>query len=227
MANEKPPTTASTRPVWGSMAMRPPPTSGICISDQAPARLALILGRDVDHVAGSQDVGDGLGLGALAEHLGPLHLVERELDGMTLCGELAVLLARRLQADDGLGLLGRKHDAEAPGRDVGRAVDRAERHAPVAGDVDLGHRPAPALLAVEVDEAIDQRLAADLLQLGIERRADRKAAGVELGLAVLGQERAADLLGEIFGREDMRAARAEVDGERLLPWLPRLPRSVM
>ena len=96
--------------------------------------------------------------------------------------------------------------------------------APVAGDVDLGDRPAPALLAVEGDEAVDQSLAADLLQPGIERRADRKAAGVELRFAVLGEQRAADLLGEVLGGEDVRAAGAEVDGERLLPWRRAPPR---
>ncbi len=51
----------------------------------------------------------------------------------------------------------------------------------------------------------------------IERRAYGKASGVELAFAVFGQERATDFLGEIFRREDMRAARAEVDGERLCP----------
>src|SRR6185436_14716184 len=44
VANENPPTTACTRPVWGSMATRPPPTSGTCTSVHTPVGCAGFLG---------------------------------------------------------------------------------------------------------------------------------------------------------------------------------------
>ena len=81
---------------------------------------------------------------------------------------------------------------------------------------ELLHRTAPALALVELDQAIDQHLARHHLKLRIERGADRKAALVQRLLAVLLIDPAADLFGEIFGGEDVRAGRARRDGQRLL-----------
>ncbi len=61
-----------------------------------------------------------------------------------------------------------------------------------------------------------ERLARHHLQLGIERGAHRQPALVELGLAVFLIDLAPHLLGEIFGREDVRAGRARRNRERLL-----------
>ena len=103
-----------------------------------------------------------------------------------------------------------------------------ERRAPIAGDVDLLHRPAPALLAIEGDEAVDQRPARQALQIGIERGphgkpavdaaiADRSALGaaIEAILAEVADKRAPHVLGEVVGRIDLRAERPNVDLERL------------
>ena len=95
-------------------------------------------------------------------------------------------------------------------------LDLGELDAPVAGHVELVGRPALALLLVELDEAVDQRLARHHLQLGIERGAHREAALVELLLAVVLVDVAADLLGEIVGGEDVGAGRPRRDVERLL-----------
>ncbi len=77
------------------------------------------------------------------------------------------------------------------------------RNAPVSRDVDLGDGAAPALLAVEHHEPLDEGCATDLLKVGVERGADGEAACIELVLAVLGEERAADFFGKVFGCEDV------------------------
>ena len=59
------------------------------------------------------------------------------------------------------------------------------------------------------------------LHLRIERGAHRQAALVELLLAVIVEDVAADFFGEIFGGENMRAGRAHGDVERLLSWPDR------
>ena len=121
------------------------------------------------------------------------------------------------------------------GCEVGRNFDAGQRHAPVAGDVDALHGAAPAALAVEGDKAVDQHPPADLLQLGIERGADREAAvdalaaaaralgaAVEPVLAVHFNQLAPHFLGEVVGGIDLRAERADVDLERLGLGGPRL-----
>ena len=80
----------------------------------------------------------------------------------------------------------------------------------------LATGPRQPCALVELDQPVDQRLARQHLQLGIERGAHRKAALVERLLAVLLVDLAADLFGEIFGGEDVRAGRARGDVERLL-----------
>src|SRR4029079_14553044 len=125
---------------------------------------------------------------------------------------------RRTQPDHRLGALRLEHDAEAPRRQVAGALDAGERRAPIAGNVDLLHRPAPALLAIEGHETVHQRPARQALQIGIERRPDRKpavdaavaprgalGAAVEAVLAEIADEGAAHVLGEVVRRVDLRA----------------------
>ncbi len=95
-------------------------------------------------------------------------------------------------------------------------VDRSECDAPVARDVDPRHRSAPALLPVEGDEPVDQRPPRHLLQLGIERGADRKPACVELFLAVLRKQRPPHFLGEELRRRDVGAELTRIDAQVLL-----------
>ena len=199
-------------------------------------RLGRVLGRHPDHVADAEHIGDGLGSGAARAR--PSHLVEGDLDRLAVRHQVAVGLARRAQADHGLGALRLEHDAEAPRCQIAWDFDAAERHAPIAADVDLLQRPAPALLAIEGHQAVDQRPARQALQIGIERRPHRKpavdaavanrgalGAAVEAILAEIGDEGAAHVLGEVVGRIDLRAEGADVDLERrglgLLGLLPR------
>ena len=127
---------------------------------------------------------------------------------------VAARLAPRLQADAGRLVARLQHHREPPGRDVGQRLDVGELDAPVAGDVDLGDRPAPALRLVEMHQAFGQRLARQHLQLGVERGAHRQAAFVELLLAVAVVELAPHFLGEIFGGEGVRAGRLLRHAER-------------
>jgi hypothetical protein len=130
-----------------------------------------------------------------------------------------------------------QHHRQTPRRQIGGDVDLAQRKAPVAAGVDALDGSAPALFAVEVDQAVDQRLATDPLQPGIEGRPDRQTAvdplvllavagalgpAVEPVLAVHLQELAAHLLGKIVGGVDLRAERADVDLELLGLGRPRL-----
>ena len=63
-------------------------------------------------------------------------------------------------------------------------LDVGELDAPIAGNVDLGHRPAPAVRLVVLHQSVGQRLARQHLQLGVERGAHRQPAFVELLFAV-------------------------------------------
>ena len=93
---------------------------------------------------------------------------------------------------------------------------RGERGAPITCDFDLLHRAAPAAApAIEGDEPVDQRLAGDALQPGIERGAHRETAAVKLVLAEAVENLAAYFLGEILGGEDLGAGRALDDAKRL------------
>ncbi len=142
--------------------------------------------------------------------------------GLAFLADGAARLARRLKADPRRQIAGLQHHREPPGRDVGERLDLGELGAPFARQVELLDRAAIALLLVEVHEAVDQRLARQHLHLRIERGAHRETALVELLLGVVVVDVAADLFGEIFGREDMRAGRARRDAQRLLLRLARL-----
>ena len=77
--------------------------------------------------------------------------------------------------------------------------------------------PRQPCVLVEIDEAVDHGLARQHLQLRIERGAHRKPALVKLLLAVILEDVAAHLLGEIFGGKDVRrSAGRTVDVKRLL-----------
>ncbi len=127
---------------------------------------------------------------------------------------------RPMRADCSLDL---QHHREPPGNVVER-LHLGELDAPVAAHVDLGDGAAPALVFVVAHESVGERLARDQLHLGIERRAHREAAFVQLLLAVALVDFAADFLGEILGREHVRAGRARGDVERLLLGRLRLRR---
>jgi CDP-diglyceride synthetase len=67
------------------------------------------------------------------------------------------------------------------------------------------------LRLVEIDEAVDHGLARQHLHLRIERGAHREPALVKLLLAVILEDVAAHLLGEIFGGESVGAGRPHGD----------------
>jgi hypothetical protein len=71
------------------------------------------------------------------------------------------------------------------------------------------------MLAVELDQAVLQRLARQNLQVRIERGAHRQAALVERILAVTADDLLAHFLGEVLRREDIVTGAAEIDAERL------------
>ena len=150
----------------------------------------------------------------LAPDLGPLHAVERQDADVALLADEAARLASRLQADAGRLVADFQHHREPPGRDVVERLHVGELDAPVAGDVDLADRAAPALRFVVTHQSVVQRLARQHLQFGVERGAHRQAAFVEFLLAVAVVEFAAHFLGEIFGGEDMRAGRLLCHAER-------------
>ena len=106
---------------------------------------------------------------------------------------------------------------------VGERRHLGDGHAPVLADgVEMLHRPAPAALAVELDQPVHQRLPRHELQLRVERGADREAALVERLLAEHLGELAPDLLGEIVGREQVRQRRAAASRRAARPWPRRL-----
>ncbi len=107
--------------------------------------------------------------------------------------------------------------------------------APVARDVDTLHCAAPAALAIERDETVDQHPPRDPLHVGVECGSDREAAvdtvvptpsaldaAIEPVLAVHFNEPAPHLLGKVVGRIDLRAERTDVDLEGLGFCNPRL-----
>jgi hypothetical protein len=73
------------------------------------------------------------------------------------------------------------------------------------------------LLAVEGDQAIDQRAAREALQARRQRRANGQATAIKTILAELfhTDQRTADFLGEIVGGVDLGTERPDVDGQRL------------
>jgi len=98
----------------------------------------------------------------------------------------------------------------------GQRFHVGELDAPIAGHVDLADRAAVAGALVEGDEAVYHGLARCLLDLRIERGADRQTALVQLLLAVIIVQIAPHFLGEIFGGEDVSAGRPHRDVEWLL-----------
>ena len=154
----------------------------------------------------------------------PLHAFERHRAGLAFLGERAARLAGRLEPDARRRIVALQHHREPPRRDIGERPDLGELDAPVARNVELGGGAAIALLLVEIHEAVDQHLARQHLHLGIEGGAHGEAALVELLLGVIVVDVAADLLGEIFRREDVGAGRPRGDLERLLLRLLRVLR---
>ena len=209
------------------MATRPPPTSGICISDQAPVGLAGSLGAtQITSPTASTSV---TALGAARPERAHLHLVEGDLDRLAVRHQAAVGLARRAQARPrpwcvcASSTTPRRHGARSPGTSM--PVSAAPQSPPMSI---FCTGPRQPFSRSKVDEAVDQRPARHALQVGIERGAHRKAAvdaavadggalgaAVEAVLAEVGDERAPHVLGEVVGRIDLRAERADVDLERL------------
>ena len=133
--------------------------------------LGSVLGRDPDDVAYAEDVGPALGRRGWRAHFTSSKGSRR----LALGGEVpsAWRAGRRPTTALVAGLAEPRRDATAARSPESRC---RQRHAPVAGDVDLLHRTAPALLPVESDKAVDQSLARHLLHIGIERGPDREAA---------------------------------------------------
>ena len=139
-----------------------------------------------------------------AAALAHLHAFERDQAGLPLLADGAAEFAAGLKADPRRLVAGLQHHRHPPRRDIRQRFDVGELDAPIAGDVELADRAAPALRLVEVDEAGGHGLARHHLQLGIERGADRQAAFIELLFAIALEHVAADFLGKIFAGEDMR-----------------------
>ena len=94
-------------------------------------------------------------------------------------------------------------------------IDGGERLAPVAFEADVLHHAPPAMAVIVGDKPIDQSLAGDLLQPGVERRAHREAAAIELVLTEDVDDVAAHFLGEEFRCGESRASLAHLHAERL------------
>ena len=129
-----------------------------------------------------------------------------------------------MRADWSLDL---EHDRKPPGIDVGQRFVVGKLDAPVALDLDLADRAAVTLRLVEIDQPVGHGLARQHLHLWIERGAHGEAAFVELLLAVVLVEVAADLFGEIFGRECVRAGRPHRRRSAAPSWLCRRRLPVM
>ena len=147
---------------------------------------------DIDYVARRQR-------GPPAGAAGPAHAHIGEGAGFALAHDLAGLLASRLQANAGAGVIGVDDNRKPPASDVAERRDVGERDAPVLADVDMAHRSTEPMLFVVAHEAVDEGAARHQLHFRIERRADRKTALVELLFAVAVVEFAAHLLGEEAG----------------------------
>ena len=191
-----------------------------------PGGVGSILGRHPDHIAVREDVVDRPRRSARG--LRPLHLLEGDLDRLPLGDIAAVGLAARAQAHHRLAPLRIEDDTKPPGREIVGNFHAAQGRAPIPGDVDALHGPAPAFFTIKSDEAIDQCLARRALQFRIQRGTYGKAAvdaavgdpgtlraPVEAVLADHLHQPAAHLFGKIIGRINLRAERANVDGESL------------
>ena len=176
----------------------------------AQAELALAVDRlDIDHVA--------RGHGLLDRAPGPLDAVGRDHAELALAPDLAGRLALRLQADARLPAGDFENGRQPPRLHVAESRHLGQGRAPFpAGELDLLLRAAPAARLVVADEAVDQGLAGDRLQLRVEGGAHRQAALVELLLAVAIGDLAAHLFGEEARRDRVGGNVARVDAERLL-----------
>ena len=106
-------------------------------------------------------------------------------------------------ADAGVILAQFQNDGGRPSGDVARDIGFHQRRAPVSKPVGRNGlaRAAPdAKAAVIAFQTIAQGLGGNLLQIGIDRRADRQAAPEEFRLAEGGGKLAADFIGEIVAR---------------------------
>ena len=209
------------------MATRPPPTSGICISDHTPVGWSGFLGATQ-----TTSPGDSTSVTALGAPRLPVlaHLTSSK--GISTASRSAARLPSGCRAGrrptTALAFCASSTTPSRQGcRSVGISMPlSATPQSP--RDLDALQGAAPALVAVEGDKAVDQRLARQALQVGIERGADGQAAvdaavagagalgaAVEPVLAELVGQRAPHFLGEVVGRIDLRAERADVDLERL------------
>ena len=164
----------------------------------------------INHVARRQHLAhprDELAPLGSYRRLRPLHAIERNDADLTLPGDRPAGLAPGLQADARRLVAGFEHDRQSPRRDIGQSLDVGELGAPVARHVELDHRTPPALRLVEMHETVVEGFAGHHLHLGLERRAHRQPALVELLLTVVLIDVAANLLGKIFCRKDVRAGR--------------------
>ena len=198
-------------PCAGPCATRPPPTSGICISDQTPPSSLGVLRRNVDHVAERQHVADRLRRRLLGSRLGPLHLVEGDLDRLALVDERAVLLRARAA--------GRR----SPWSARSSSTTPSRQGCDVAGTLDACRAPRPSRRrcrssatgprqpfsrSKSTRPSISARRAMRC-RFGIERGAHGKAAVDRACPLAVGRprrrQRAPHFLGEVVGGEDLRA----------------------
>ena len=165
---------------------------------------------DIDHVADLHDI---------------LRSVRRRadrralLDFRTRPGEFAERngSARSIfQADlDRFGVAISQNDGDAPGVDA-RLIARAfERALPVAIDVDVADRAAPAVAAVVAYQAGAQRVHRVVLQARVESRAHLQATVIERLHSVFGIENAPHFLDEIIRVFRLNAHGTHLRVERL------------
>ena len=131
-------------------------------------------------------------------------------------GYRAAEFAAGLETDPRRLVAGLQHHRHPPRRDVVERFDVGELDAPIAGDIELVDRAAPALRLVVIDEPGRHGLARHHLQLRIQRGSYRQTAFIKLLLAVALEQVAADLFGEILAGESMRAIGVAGDSQRIL-----------
>lgn len=138
------------------------------------------------------------------------------MSGDALGHDFARCFLLRLDADLGALCVDRENNGELPLRHVAEGDDGTKRLTPIATDLDRLHRTMEAAALVVGQQTRLQRLTGRDLQTRIERGANRQAALIERVVAVFLNDLPADFLGEEIGGEEMRAAAARVDTERLL-----------
>ena len=176
---------------------------------ERPGAFLLVVRRHIDHIARFEQIGD-----IAAPRACPFDCIIAEHDRFARFLKLAVLDTARPQADEGLAARDLEHHRKPPGQYVARHRHLGQRLAPIATDVDAGDRPTPAMAAVVPDEAIDECLLGEALQLGIECRAHRQAAAIKFFLTIPFEQLATHLFGEELGGEDACTEWARVDVKR-------------